>query len=312
MQRKKNIRLLVLLSVLVIVTILLYSVGDERKGTDIATRKFAIADTSSITRVLISGNQQEIELSRESGKWTVNDKFLLDEGMRTVLLSVLNRVRIQRPVAATLQEEVVDSLQQNGYRVQVFSDDRVLLQYLAGGDKEANVTYFKKNDESIPYVVHLPGYESYVAGLFEITENDWRNRILLATDWNMIDSLKMTWPGDSGNNFSIIFKNQEYSVPEVPEADTSVLYSFMDNVSYVIADRFIDQGQFPRYDSLSKTTPLAMLSVNEIGDTSSTKVNFYPPLRGERMLLGKTGEQLVLFDFERIRNTLVRREALQP
>lgn len=310
MQRKKNLRLLVILAVLVVVTVLLYSIGGERRGTNVETEQFAVADTAAITRVEISKNQEVTVLSRESGRWLVNDKFSLDEGMRTVLLSVLHRVSVQRPVAEVVQEEVVDNLQQEGYRVSVYAGNQRLMEYQAGGDREANVTYFKKPEEATPYVVHLPGYESYVAGLFEITENDWRDRIIMATDWNFIDSLRLIYPQNPESSFSIVFRNQQYQVPEVAEADTSILYNFMDQVSYILADRYIDRQEFPLYDSLSQTDPLAILKVKEIADNDADQVLFYPPLPGDDFLLGKTGEQLILFELNRMRNILIRRESL--
>ena len=310
MQKKKNIQLLIILSVLVVITILLYSISDEKRGTNLAKEIFAVADTAQITRVEIMHEGKGTVLSRKSGRWMVNDKYLLDEGMRTVLLSVLNRVRAQRQVAEVMQAEVIDSLRENGYQVKIYGQSQLLMEYVAGGDKEANVSYFKKPEEETPYVVHLPGYESYVAGLFEITENDWRNRIVLATNWNIIDTLALDYPRNPESSFSIIFRNNKYLVPEVAEADTSVLYNFMDKVSYIVADQYINPGQYPQYDSVANTKPLAILSVKEIGEKEAEKISIFPPLPQDRMLLGKFDNQMILFDFNRIRSILIRREAL--
>lgn len=186
------------------------------------------------------------------------------------------------------------------------------MEYMAAGEREANVTYFKKSAEETPYVMHLPGYESYVAGLFEISENDWRDRIIMATDWNFIDSLRLIYPRNPESSFSIVLRNQNYLVPEIAQADTSVLYDFMDQVSYILADRYIDRQEFPQYDSLAETTPLAILSVKEIAENTAEQLNFYPPLPGDDFLLGITGDQLVLFELNRMRNILIRREALTP
>ncbi len=312
MQRKKNIRLLIISAILLIATVMLYSIGEQRGGTNIATEKFAVADTASITRVEIRKNENVTVLSRESNRWLVNDKFPLDDGMRTVLLSVLNRVRVQRPVAEVIRAEVIDNLKQEGYQVSVFAGNQQLIEYIAGGDREANVTYFKRPAEEIPYVVHLPGYESYVAGLFEITENDWRDRIIMATNWNLIDSLRLIYPQNPESSFSIVLRNQNYEVPELAAADTSVLYNFMDHVSYILADRYINPQEYPQYDSLAQTTPLAILKVKEIVENEAEQIIFYPPLPGDNYLLGKTGEQLVLFELNRMRNILIRRKALLP
>ena len=301
MQRKKNIKLIITLSSLIILTVFVYSIdtNEQRVGAD--QQLFTIQDTARINKVVISGPEVQNTLREENNQWLVNDQFILDEGLRQVLLSVFTRIRIQRPVAEVMKEEVISRLKSEGIKIEVYSNQDQVLSFLSAGDRESKVTYFMDTASEEPYIVHLPGYESYVAGLFEITENDWRNRIVMAVDWNVIDELQLSYPGESNKGFTIAYDDNTFKLKEVSKADTSALFSYMDNVSYILTDQYINAEDYPRYDSLSYTSPFAVLSVKEIGESNPARILFYPPLENENMILGKVGDdQLALFDLQRI------------
>ena len=132
---------------------------------------------------------------------------------------------------------------------------------------------------------------------------------MLATNWNVIDSVQMLYLDSPESSFTIRFQNNRYAIVSMPDTDTLALYNYMDQISYLLADQFIDRSEYPRYDSLSGTTPLAILSVQEIGSPQANQVVFFRPLPKEAVLLGMSGQQLVLFDQRRISQVLRRRDS---
>lgn len=301
MQRKKNIKLLIILGLLIIVTVFLYTIDGKKERVTTEQNLFTIADTAAIERIVIEGPDINNTLSKESGQWLVNDKFILDEGLRTVLLSVFYRVRVQRPVAAVVKNEIVNQLQQEGTQVKIYNQQGVIKSFLAGGEKDANITYFMMAGSQEPYIVHLPGYQSYVAGIFEITENDWRNRIVLAPNWHLMDSINIRYPQQPADNFTVMLENNQFVIDNIQQVDTTVMADFLDQISYIVADRFIDYGESMQYDSLIGTTPLQEIFVHELGEQNANVVRFYPRLSDSRFILGKVGEQqMALFDYNRI------------
>ena len=300
-QRKKNIRLLATLVFLIGLTILVFLMDRNTDRIGVDQGLFAIRDTSAINRIVMSGDTFSNVLEKSNGGWLVNDQYTLDEGLRQVLLSVLQNVQVRRPVSMAEKETVVDFLREEGIKVEIYGEGQILKAFLSGGDQKNNLTYFMRADKEEPYVVHLPGYESYVAGLFEIKKNDWRNRIVLSSNWQAVQELALRYPGNERQGFSMIASERLFEIPGLQNPDTTKMMDYFQHVEYVLADKYIDHGESQVYDSLAKTVPYATLSVRELGDERPEIVDFYSPIPGDRFILGKTGEnQLVLFDYERI------------
>jgi hypothetical protein len=222
-QRQKNIRLLILLSVLMVTTIILYSWEPETSKTTVDKNLFSVTDTAEVDRIVITGENQRILLEKTGSTWTVNQKYPLDEGLRKVLLSVINRVQVQRPVSEMRQEDVIDMLREKGNLVEIFSGNQQVESYIAGGTMNQNTSFFMDPDQKIPYQVHLPGYESYVAGIFEISENDWRDRILFSSSFNSITRIELDYP-DSAAGFAIL-NQKELQIQRVDNPDTAAIYN---------------------------------------------------------------------------------------
>ena len=60
-------------------------------------------------------------------------------------------------------------------------------------------------DENQPMIVNIPGYESYVAGIFEIPTNDWRDRTIFSTNYRTLQKLEVQYAQFPEYNFSIEF-----------------------------------------------------------------------------------------------------------
>ncbi|MCK4750882.1 MAG: hypothetical protein KAT15_27680, partial [Bacteroidales bacterium] len=178
MRKNRNIVLIILLFALIVLSLYLNSRGIRSKRLTLEDTHFSVLDTTRIEKVVIQSEDISNSLVRNDGKWSINDKYNVDPSMRTVLLTLLNRVRPQRPVPRNMLSEIKDQLTKSGTKVEIFSSDGLLQIYLAGGNG-ISVSYLMKEGED-PYIVHLPGYDSYVSGIFEVSENDWRDRFVFS------------------------------------------------------------------------------------------------------------------------------------
>jgi hypothetical protein len=309
MQRKKNIRLLAILSILIAATVIVMTMDKNGKRAAFDEKLFSIQDTSQIERIVISAAHFTNELKKVNNDWIVNDKYRLDEGLRRVLLPVLREIRIRRSVSESSREQVVGLLKDQGIRVDVFGRRGLISSFISGGMQEENLTWFMKTDNKQPYVVHLPGYESYVAGLFEITENDWRDRIVMSINWQALNEVKMAYLKEEENSFAIKARGNFFSVPGVNSLDSARVFDFLQDAQYVLTDKYLREGEMPVYDSLSQTQPFAVLSLQTIGQQIPETLAFYPRQNDGRYLLGKMGTgQLALFEYNRVKNLFARME----
>jgi hypothetical protein len=309
MQRRKNIRLLAILIFLIAVTALVMTVDTTGRGAAFDEKLFAINDTSQVERVVISGGHFTNELKKENQQWIVNGRYRLDEGLRRTLLPVLREIRIRRSVAETNKDEVISLLQEQGVKVEIFGRRGLISSFISAGVQEENLTYFMETGKKQPYVVHLPGYESYVAGLFEITENDWRDRIVMSINWQSLNQVRMAYPDEEGKNFAIKAGGNFFSVPGIHSLDSARIFDYLQDAQYVLTDKYLHQGEMPQYDSLAQTRPFAVLSLETIGQQAPETLTFFPLQENGRYLLGKTGTgQLALFEYNRVKNLFAKME----
>ncbi|MBS0000752.1 MAG: hypothetical protein KFF73_17350 [Cyclobacteriaceae bacterium] len=300
MQKKKNIQLLAVFLLLLIWTVIFINMRETSSRIAVDEYKFAVQDTSSIRMITIrKPSVPDLILEIKSGQWRVNDDFDLDPSMQNVLMAVLNQVRVKRAVPRNKIESISRDLEENGHRVEIIPESGETIKFLAGGNG-ISISYFKFPDED-PYVVYLPGYESYVSGIFEVTVNDWRDRLIFQTSWLGLKQLSIIYPGDTRKNVIIKPDNNLYSVENVSDLDTAALMNFIDQVSYFYTDQYISEGQIPAYDSLRLTVPLVLFSIEAISLDQTMQIRFFPPLPDEEVRLGViNGKDMCLFRNQRI------------
>jgi hypothetical protein len=300
MQKKKNIGLLIIFLILMVWTVVFISLQETSSRIAVDEYRFAIEDTASIQKVAIQKfADKQIILEEQAGQWRVNDSYDVDPSMYTVLMAVLNQVRVKRTVPKNRVESISQDLEKNGHRVEIVMENGESRKFLAGGNG-ISISYFQYPGED-PYVVYLPGYESYVSGIFEVTVNDWRDRLIFQTSWLGLQQLSLIYPTDTEKNVTIKPDNDLYRVENVSNLDTTKLMTFIDEISYFYTDQFISEGQIPAYDSLWHTVPAIILLVEAISLDQTMQIRLFPALPEEDVRLGIINEKdMCLFNKQRI------------
>lgn len=306
----KNYKLLILLILLAIASLALNLTSDTKSRADFRVDLFHVADTSKVVAVKIDG-KGSVQLTKlPNGTWEVNGKYGMNQNLKTVLLAVLNQVNIRRPVSQIQQEEIAQNLR-NSTKVSVQSNNQELT-FFVGGNAARTQSYFMLDQDDQPYIVEIPGYRNYISGMFELTEMQWRDRTLFNTLWRSLQSLSVTYPGLSGNDLNIYFEEDFFKVSQVTKMDTVALMSYLTRYELFEANEFIPQGFNAKYDSLAKTTPIAVIELNEINRDKNQRLLVFPKLDDDNYILTSNKEgELSLIDFNRIRQLLSRKEDFQ-
>ena len=307
----KNKRRFIVLMALIGLSLLLHFVLQGRKSTISPDISFAVADTAAVDKIVIHQKEHNNTLTKLDSGWVVNDKFKADPQIMRVLLSVLHRVRISRGSAKAQEENIVGKLRDNGNKVEIYHGNQLMESFYSGGNATKTTAYFMddKNKNAVPYVVGLPGYDSYVSGIFEIPEIDWRDRLIFASSWRSIKKLSMEYPKNPGDQFIIQFDFNFLKMPGISRLDTTKMMNYLQQFQYFQADRFVANDQEKDYDSLRHTVPFAILSIEDIDHKKSHQITFYPKPNNGGLMLGalETG-QLAQFDYNRIK-TIFRKKS---
>ena len=234
MQRKKNIRLLfVLLGLLVITSVVLfYEPSSSHDGTK---DLFSIENITEINHVIIKNKTGEVKLKLAGREWEVNDKFAANVARINDLFVIFQKVNVRRKVAKAEQQNLLSKFESEGVSVEIFANNSSVKAYkILQNDKET-LTYFI--DEDIVYVCNIPGSSYHIARLFLLDEEGWRSKYVFAANWNTLEKLAVTYLDNSG--FTISYDPKGYFVEGVDALDTTKMYHYLEQISYLQVESFL-------------------------------------------------------------------------
>lgn len=306
---RKNWALAIILIVLSAVFAIMVSQKQPASTLQVEKDLFSIADTASIDRIVLrqpDGAEQTLE--RRQGYWQLNGDYAADPSMIRLLLSVLNQVQVRRPVARSQQKEVLRQLEQQGVEVELQGD--ASQRFLVGGREGDRISYFARGDQA--YVMELPGYSSYISGIFFQKQSDFRNKMLATLNSMNFQALDVEYPADTAQNVSIRYQNNMLGVEDIIRPDSSVLFQYMMIYEPLEIAGYLSPGEDPVYDSLLQTPPLAVFHMRTVGNSEGIRLQLYPQLPGRRFRLGYLPRQkeAVLLDERLAQAMLIRRQDL--
>lgn len=308
MQKKLNIRLLI--SLTIVITAIIYLQFSKQTSSNLGIEKtiFQLEDQQEITDVFLSSKLIENHFNFQNGHWVLNDSLLLDQSMRDVFFSVLSKVEIRKPVVESSKDSLVSFLKSLGTRTKITFGEDILKDYWVGGNQELEVTWIMDSQKQIPYQVHIPGYQSYVAGIFTVPDTDWRSRFIFNLNFALIKGIEVEYAEPFGK-IELNYGNSFFSIPGI-NADSTKIADFLDNLAFLQADRFLDSKELDDEDSslVNNNHVFARIQLKRVsGDVNS--ITFYEYQPGDRFILAKVDDgSFALFNYERIRGIFKTRK----
>jgi hypothetical protein len=291
MQEKRNIRLIISLLVLVVATSLALCLLN-RNSDDVDQNLFKVADLKSIDHITLESAHGNVDLKFDDVRWMINSKYQADRNLIDVLFATLQQIEPKRPVAATMHDSISNALEKSGVKISLFADNKKIKTFFAGGNKHKSQAYFKTEGNGTPYITVIPGYRIYTSGIFELDENGWRDKRIFNFNWQNFKSLTTTFPAALNQNFKVSFIDRYFGVEGVAVADTTKLNNYLDAVSLLVADQFIQKGYSRQYDSAFALPPAMIIDVMDAADRHF-KLSLYP-INKKEAVPGIVGEDQYL------------------
>ena len=155
--------------------------------------------------------------------------------------------------------------------------------------------------------MEIPGYNNYISGIFELTENQWRDRVLFSTTWRSLQSLNIDYI-ESEEDLDIFFDEKFLTVKGVNKLDTTSLMDYIGQYQYFQINDFLEKGKYKKYDSLFQTKHMAVVTINDIDTSKNRKLEVYPLMEGENFyLLTDEKEEMMVIDRKRMENILSKK-----
>lgn len=305
-QQKKNITLLVVLIVLLVASIWAYQYNPyQQKSTTFEKELFALENPQEqLTKISMQSEKVSNVLEKQNGEWLVNDSFKLDPSMQEVLMALLQRISIQREVTGDEKERIKQQVLDSGIQVKMYGEQGLINEFTAGGDIKSVSSYFVKDGNV--YLMQLPGYQSYVAGIFEVKANDWRDRTLFNGTWQDMTSLTIT----KADGDSLQFKYDEGLLKwDNPQADSVKVMNFVEQFNYFYTDQYLTQENevFNYRDSFEKK---GSIKIEALDASKDLKMTFYSVPNFNAILVNFKGDQWGAIPIERANKFFPEKESL--
>jgi hypothetical protein len=284
MQEKKNKRLAILLIAMISVIVILAFVGRDDETFEVDKSLYKVADLKGIDRIVLKSARGTADLRFQGYRWKVNDSIDADRGLIEVLFATLQQAEPKRPVAESLKDSVSGAIRRNGVEVSLFAGDTKENSFFAGGNDAKTQAIFVTGDGAQSHVMIIPGYRVYVSGIFEVPAVGWREKLIFNFNWQNFSRLEARYKNPSGN-FDVVMEKNMVSIPQVAEPDTAKLNTYLDQVSLLMAEEYIEPNRVT--DSLSATTPVLELSIVDIANRAYRLSVF----TSGNQFYGKTGEK---------------------
>ncbi|MEO9964733.1 MAG: DUF4340 domain-containing protein [Reichenbachiella sp.] len=281
---------------LLIVSLALHWIGNREKSSKVNKELFAVADTTQIENITIITEASTISINREVPFWTLNGQYKVDPQLVYLSQRILSHVEVQRHVSKSNFEDIKNELKNSGSQVTINLKDGSEKQFYTGGNTAKTTAYFANDDLTEIYIVTIPGYKSYLSGIFELSLNQWRDRVLFSSSWRTIQQLKIDYTSAKNQDLEIVFDGNFLAVKQVSQLDTAKLIEYLEPFEQFQVNDYLDQGNFPRYDSLLGVEPLAILALKDIDTKKDQVLTIFPKIEGERfyLLTNKSSEMLVV------------------
>jgi hypothetical protein len=302
-RRQENLTLIGLLVLLLVASGTFYL--SQRTAPAAETVSVRLEEPETVTRIVLTTGVDTVDLSF-SGSWKVNGTQEADRELIQILFATLQQLRAKRPVTGSQADSIRTMLGTAGTRIRVFSGDEPELDITVGGDKMKTQAYVMMEDVA-PYVVVIPGYRVYAAGIFELQSVEWRDKRVFNFNWRNFAGLRVS-PRDAGEGITIKAGDRGILVDGSARADTAVLNTLLDNISLLRVERFLKPREYAsRLPILSKGAEVLF----EVTDIAGNVYRLEVFESGGAMHLARIdGQHLAEIGDEEVRGISFRRGAL--
>jgi hypothetical protein len=238
---KKNKILFLSLLVLTAATIVVFVITLHEDRLDIDKNTFRVSDLKSIDEVRLLSNNDTVNLAFDGTAWMVNGKYEADRNMIQVLFATLQQVEPKRPVTGPMRDSLESKFATQSTSVQLLSDGNLVKTFETVGNKTKTTGYFRNSEDGEIYVMAIPGYRVYVAGVFELNTNGFRNKYVFGFNWQNFKSLKTHFSERPREDFDVSMAKNYFAIQGLAETDTTKLYNYLDEVAKLTIDVFSDR-----------------------------------------------------------------------
>jgi hypothetical protein len=279
---KKNKTILII--AILLLAVASYLLITQRTSTiRIELKDFAINDTASINKIFLAdkfGNAST--LVRESAaKWIVNGKYRARPDAINNLLSAMKLMEVRSPAGKAAYNTIMKDLAANAVKVEIYQRDKLIKTYYVGGATQDQVgTFMYLENSSVPFVIHIPGFDGYLTPRYITNEREWRMKNVFDSKIEEIISITNEDLEQPLNSFTILKQpDGNFQVMTYPDkkpvsgAEQNKVQNYLSEFTFINYEGEAGNNR-EQLDSIKSKGPFHILSLKDISN-KTIRVKFY-------------------------------------
>jgi hypothetical protein len=277
LKMEAKIKALIALNVVLLLAIFGASAWGSRSRTMMTDNlpNFALQDSAEVTQLVFGNNV----FKKQYGKvWTINEKTQADALMMEQMLTILQQIDIKRTLTDKTKAEVKQKIDKEGITVKFFVGEKLQKSFKIIGVE--NETFAQLADNEI-FAIHTPAHKAVLHEILGLDQTAWRNKTLLSTGWNSLQTLSLEYTQKPEQSFkitfdSLLYKEQNlifYKVAGVSRIDSVLLFNYVQNLNSVRASRYIENDKIK--DSLLQVKPFCIMQLADLSAKNSNTLRLY-------------------------------------
>ena len=131
--------------------------------------------------------------------------------------------------------------------------------------------------------------------------------MIIDENWRSIKSVKLDYHQNDKPDLSIEFNGKFFEVEGINGIDSSMVIDYLNQFQIFEVNEIISGERFPQYDSLSKTPPLATLTISSIRNAEPSQLKLFPAIdKMAFQLVTNKNDDLMILDSKRAHQILAK------
>lgn len=284
----------------------------NRKSSTITgdLRDFAVQDTSSIDKMFLADRDgRTVILTRTGvGKWMVNQQFPARQDAVINLLETIKLLEVRSPVGKNLYNNTMKLMAARSVKIEIYQKSQLVKTYYVGHPTMDNLgTFMYLEHSTVPYIMHIPGFNGFLSTRYFANENEWRDRIIFRFDPRTIIHIDVKNTTKADRNFSVS-RNPDstfavsFTQPQklIPNIDVMKMRNYLEGYSKTNFERIDVKISAQQKDSILKTPPFSVVTVTDDRNYSKVVKLYRKPITASsrNQINENTGKPLP-FDMDR-------------
>lgn len=280
MKRLKFIIFLISISLFLLVT---GCGGKNRQKNELSD--FKVEDTASIDKIFMADkSNRKVLLTKENGRWMVDNEFPARVDLINDLLILLKRIEVKQYVPKTALENVIKSLAVHSTKVEIYQKGKLTKTMYVGGPTQDHLgTYMLLEGSSTPFICYVPGFRGYLTPYFMPMPEEWRDRMIFAYHISDIQKIRMEFVNLPDQSYEVTHDKGRFEIKllksntPLHHFDTLAVKDWMKNFKNIGFESFLDVNK-ARLDSVTAKYGIYKITVTQTDGIERSVALYQIPL----------------------------------